>query len=182
MKNIKVKPQFESAIIHLEEELKGLRTGRASSGLVDNIAVDYYGTQTRLRDMASINVVSVATIQIEPWDKSAVQNIVKAIEASSLGLNPAVSGTIIRLNIPPLTEERRKELAKAVGKYVEDAKIVTRNIREKHLKDLKNKLDDKEISEDEHKREKDFFQKDVDEALKAIEEMGREKESEILAV
>jgi len=182
MKNIKVKPQFEPAIKHLEEELKGLRTGRASSGLVENLNVDYYGTQTRLRDMASINVVSAQTIQIEPWDKSAVQNIVKAIESSSLGLNPAVSGNIIRLNIPQLTEERRKELAKAVGKYIEDAKIVVRNIRERHLKDLKNKMESKEISEDQHKRERDVFQKDVDEALVMIDELGKEKEVEILAV
>lgn len=182
MKTVKVSPNFEQAVSHLDEQLRGIRTGRASSGLVENITVDYYGTQTRLRDMASIATVGAQTIQIEPWDKSAVQNIVKAIEVSSLGLNPAVSGTIIRLNLPTLTEERRKELVKVVGKYLEEAKIAVRNVREKMLRDLKNKLDNKELSEDAHRNEKEDVQKEVDDTLKIIDEYGKEKEAELLSV
>jgi len=182
MKQIKVSPSFEQAVSHLEEELRGIRTGRASSGLVENITVDYYGTQTRLREMASITIPSSQTIQIEPWDKGAVVGIVKAIEISSLGLNPNVSGTIIRLNLPTLSEERRKELVKVVGKYLEDAKIAVRNVREKLLRELKNKMDDKELSEDTHRNEKEKVQKEVEDALKAIDEHGKEKEIELLSV
>lgn len=182
MKQVKISPQFESAVNHLVEDLRGIRTSRASTGLVENIMVDYYGTQTRLRDIASLTIPSSQTVQIEPWDKSAVQAIVKAIEISSLGLNPAVSGTIIRLNMPPLTEERRKELTKVVGKDVEEAKIAVRNVREKMLRELKNKLDAKEMSEDAHRNEKEKLQKEVDEVLQVIGEHGKEKETELLSV
>lgn len=182
MKPIKISPNFEQAFSHFNEELRGIRTDRASSGLVENITVDYYGTQTRLRDMASITTPGSQTVQIEPWDKSAVASIVKAIEISSLGLNPAVSGTLIRLNLPNLSEERRKELVKVVGKYLEEAKIAVRNVREKMLRDLKNKLDNKELSEDMHRNEKEKVQKEVDDALKAIDEHGKEKEIELLSV
>jgi len=182
MKQIKVSPNFEQAVSHLCEELKGIRTGRASSGLVENITVDYYGTQTRLRDMASISTPGSQTIQIDPWDKSAVAGIVKAIETSSLGLNPSVSGTIIRLNLPTLSEERRKELVKVVGKYLEEAKIAVRNVREKILRDLKNKLDNKDLSEDMYRGEKEKVQEEVDDALKVIDEHGKEKEIELLSV
>lgn len=120
---LKISPSFESAVNHLQEELRGIRTGRASTGLVENITVEYYGTQTRIKDIASISTPGSQLIQIEPWDKSAVAGIVKAIETSTLGLNPAVSGTIIRLNLPQLTEERRKELVRVVGKHAEEAKI-----------------------------------------------------------
>jgi ribosome recycling factor len=182
MKPNKVSPNFEQAVSHLTEELRGIRTGRASAGLVENITVDYYGTQTRLREMSSITTPGSQTIQIEPWDKSAVAGIIKAIETSSLGLNPSVSGTIIRLNLPNLSEERRKELVKIVGKYLEEAKIAVRNVREKILRDLKNKLENKELSEDMHRNEKDKIQKEVDEALHVIDEHGKEKEDELLSV
>jgi ribosome recycling factor len=182
MKPIKISQNFEPAVSHLSEELRGIRTGRASAGLVENITVDYYGTQTRLRDMASITIPGSQNIQIEPWDKNAVAGIVKAIETSSLGLNPVVSGTIIRLNLPTLSEERRKELVKVVGKYLEEAKIAVRNVREKMLRDLKNKLDNKELSEDMHRNEKEKVQREVDDALKAIDEHGKEKEIELLSV
>lgn len=182
MKPIKLSPQFEPAVEHLAEALRGIRTGRASTGLVENIMVDYYGTSTRLRDIASLTTPTPQMIQIEPWDKSAVQSISKAIEISALGLNPNISGTIIRLNLPPLTEERRKELVKVVGKEVEEAKIAIRNVREKNLKELKRLLDEKELSEDEHKKKRDDLQKEVDDALKAIEEHGTEKETELMSV
>ena len=182
MKSVKISPNFEPAVSHLAEELRGLRTGRASTGLVENINVDYYGTQTRLKDIASITTPGSQLIQIEPWDKNATVNIVKAIEVSSLGLNPAVSGTIIRLNLPSLNGERRKELVKVVGKHVEEAKIAVRNAREKLLREIKNQMDAKDLSEDEHHEEKERVQKEVDEALATIEEHGREKEEELLSV
>lgn len=182
MKNLKLSPNFEPAVSHLAEQLRGIRTGRASTGLVEGITVDYYGTQTRLKDIASITTPGAQLIQIEPWDKNAVAGIVKAIEISSLGLNPTVAGSIIRLNLPNLTEERRKELVKVVGKYVEEAKIAVRNVREKLLREIKNQLDAKELSEDEHRSEKELIQNEVNDALKAIEEEGKEKETELLSV
>lgn len=182
MKNIKLSPNFEPAVAHLVEQLRGIRTGRASTGLVEGLSVDYYGTQTRLKDIASISTPGAQLIQIEPWDKNAVSNIVKAIEISSLGLNPTVAGSIIRLNLPQLTEERRRELVKVVGKYVEEAKIAVRNVREKLLREIKNQLDAKELSEDEHHGEKETIQSEVNEALRAIDEEGKEKENELLSV
>jgi ribosome recycling factor len=182
MKNIKLSPNFEPAVSHLVEQLRGIRTGRASTGLVEGVTVDYYGTQTRLKDIASITTPGAQLIQIEPWDKNAVSNVVKAIEISSLGLNPTVAGSIIRLNLPQLTEERRKELVKVVGKYVEEAKIAVRNVREKLLREIKNQLDAKELSEDEHRGEKETIQKEVNDALQVIDEEGKEKENELLTV
>jgi ribosome recycling factor len=182
MKTTKISPHFEPAVSHLTEQLRGIRTGRASTGLVEGISVDYYGTQTRLKDIASITTPGAQLIQIEPWDKNAVANVVKAIEISSLGLNPTVAGTIIRLNLPQLNEERRKELVKVVGKYVEEGKIAVRNVREKLLREIKNQLDAKELSEDMHRNEKDKIQQEVNDALQAIEEQGKEKEVELLAV
>lgn len=182
MKQYKLAPHFEPAVNHLLEELRGLRTDRASTGLVENLQVDYYGTMTRLRDIATISTPGPQAIQIEPWDKNAASGIIKAIETSSLNLNPSVSGSIIRLNLPSLTEERRKELVKLVGKMSEEAKIAVRNVREKHLREFKNKLDKKIISEDEHKRERDKLQKEVDEVLAAINEHGKEKEEELMSV
>lgn len=179
---LKISPSFESAVNHLQEELRGIRTGRASTGLVENITVEYYGTQTRIKDIASISTPGSQLIQIEPWDKSAVAGIVKAIETSTLGLNPAVSGTIIRLNLPQLTEERRKELVRVVGKHAEEAKIAIRNVREKMLKEIKAMLDSKDLSEDEHRAEKEKIQKEVDDVLQIIDEFCREKEKELLSV
>lgn len=182
MKQIKLSPNFEPAVAHLAEELRGIRTGRASTGLVENLSVEYYGTQTRLKDIASISTPGAQMIQIEAWDKNATPNIVKAIETSSLGLNPSVAGSIIRLNLPTLSEERRKELVKVVGKYVEDGKIAVRNVREKLLREIKTQLDAGDLSEDEHKAEKELIQEEVNLALTAIDGYKEEKEAELLSV
>jgi ribosome recycling factor len=175
-----VSPEFEPAIQHLREVLRGVRTGRASVGLVESVMVEQYGTSMRLRDMASLSTPDARTIQIEPWDKGAVAAVEKSLLMSSLGMTPTVAGTVIRLSIPLLTEERRKELVKLVKKQVEDARIAVRNLREKRLKEFKRKHEDDEWSDDELARQKAELQTAVDAVLEAIAEAGKEKEAEVL--
>lgn len=181
MKRQEVSTLFEPSVDHLAETLRGIRTGRASTGLVEPILVEYYGTQTRLRDIASISTPDPRTVQIEPWDTSVISAIQKALEASSLGVMPTIAGTVIRLHLPPLTEERRRELVKLVGRHVEEARIAVRNSREKVLRELKKKHEDGDLSDDAHRGERDKLQKDVDDALRAIQEAGKEKEEELLS-
>jgi len=164
----------------LKKEYKRIRTGRASSALLDGIRVDCYDTQMPLEQLASISVPESRLITIQPWDQSIIGNIEKSILKSELGLTPMNDGKIIRISIPPLTEERRKELAKLARKMAEDSKIALRNHRRdanEMFKELKN---EKEISEDDYHKSHDDVQKITDEFIEKIEEITTKKEKEII--
>ncbi len=176
------KQKLEKTVGHLKVEIASLRTGRATPALVEDLEVDYYGSKTSLKAIASISSPEPRSLVIQPWDKNAIQPIEKAIQSSSLGLNPVTDHDVIRLSIPPLTEERRKELTKLLGRHLEDARIHVRREREGMLKEVDRKEKAKEISEDEEFRQKSEVQKIVDEINKKIEEIGLMKEKEIMKV
>ena len=167
-------------ITALENELKRIRTGRASLSLLDGIRVDYYGTLTPLNQMSSLAVPESRLITIQPWDVSVIKDIEKAILKSDLGLTPSSDGKLIRISIPPLTEERRKELVKVVHKVCEEHKVALRNIRRDSNDLLKGFKKDGDISEDDAFRAQDQVQKITDEHIKQIDEIYKDKEKEIL--
>ncbi|MGD9181106.1 MAG: ribosome recycling factor [Desulfobacterales bacterium] len=167
-------------ITALKRELQRIRTGRASLSVLDGIKVDYYGTPTPLNQMATLAVPESRLITIQPWDASVIKNIEKAILKSDLGLTPSNDGKILRISIPPLTEERRKELVKVIHKMCEDHKVTARNIRRDSNDLLKSLKKDGDISEDEAFRSQDEVQKITDEHIKLIDECYSEKEKEIL--
>jgi ribosome recycling factor len=164
----------------LKRELQRIRTGRASLSVLDGIKVDYYGTPTPLNQMATLAVPESRQITIQPWDASVIKDIEKAILKSDLGLTPSNDGKILRISIPPLTEERRKELVKVIHKICEDHKVTVRNIRRDSNELLKSLKKDGDISEDEAFRSQDEVQKITDEHIKRIDECYSEKEKEIL--
>ncbi len=164
----------------LKRELQRIRTGRASLSVLDGIKVDYYGTPTPLNQMATLAVPESRLITIQPWDASVIKDIEKAILKSDLGLTPSNDGKILRISIPPLTEERRKELVKVIHKMCEDHKVTARNIRRDSNDLLKSLKKDGDISEDEAFRSQDEIQKITDEHIKLIDECYSEKEKEIL--
>ncbi|MBR9986888.1 MAG: ribosome recycling factor [Desulfosarcina sp.] len=174
------KDRMGKTITDLENELKRVRTGRASLSLLDGIRVDYYGTQTQLNQMASLSVPESRLIVIQPWDVSAIKEIEKAILKSDLGLTPSSDGKLVRIAIPPLTEERRKELVKVVSKMCEEHKIAVRNIRRDSNELLKGFKKDGDISEDDAFRAQDSVQKVTDEYINRIDETYKNKEKEIL--
>jgi ribosome recycling factor len=167
-------------IASLKTELKRVRTGRANLSLLDGIRVDYYGTPTPINQMASLSVPESRLITIQPWDVSVIKEIEKALLKSDLGLTPSNDGKIIRIAIPPLTEERRKQLAKSVHKTCEDHKIAIRNIRRDANELLKSLKKDGEISEDDAFKGQDQVQKITDDFVNQIDEIFKEKEKEIL--
>jgi len=172
--------RMAKSITALKNELKRIRTGRASQALLDGIKVDYYGTMTPINQMASISVPESRLITIQPWDVSVIGNIEKAILKSDLGLTPSNDGKIIRIAIPPLTEERRKELVKIVSKTAEEYKVAIRNIRRDSNEQLKEFKKSGDISEDEAFKAQDQVQKITDEYIKLIDDAYQEKEKEIL--
>ena len=174
------KDRMGKTITDLKNELKRVRTGRASLSLLDGIRVEYYGTQTQLNQMASLSVPESRLIVIQPWDVSAIKEIEKAILKSDLGLTPSSDGKLIRISIPPLTEERRKELVKVVSKMCEEHKIATRNIRRDSNELLKGFKKDGDISEDDSFKAQDSVQKVTDEYINRIDEIYKNKEKEIL--
>jgi len=174
------KDRMGKTIADLKNELKRVRTGRASLSLLDGIRVDYYGTQTQLNQMASLSVPESRLIVIQPWDVSAIKEIEKAILKSDLGLTPSSDGKLIRISIPPLTEDRRKELVKVVSKICEEHKIATRNIRRDSNELLKGFKKDGDISEDDAFKAQDNVQKVTDEYIANIDEIYKNKEKEIL--
>ncbi|WP_319526241.1 ribosome recycling factor [uncultured Desulfosarcina sp.] len=174
------KERMGKTITALENELKRVRTGRASLSLLDGIRVDYYGTQTPLNQMASLSVPESRLIVIQPWDVSGIKEIEKAILKSDLGLTPSSDGKLIRISIPPLTEERRKELVKVVSKMCEEHKIATRNIRRDANELLKGFKKDGDISEDDAFKAQDDVQKITDKFIAKIDEIYKDKEKEIL--
>ncbi|WP_419787555.1 ribosome recycling factor [Pseudodesulfovibrio sp.] len=176
------KKRMAGALSALNKDFAKLRTGRASTTLVDDISVDYYGTPTPINQLASVSIPDSRTITIQPWDKGAFGAVEKAIIASDLGLNPVNDGKIIRIVIPPLTEERRKELVKVAKKYTEDCKIAVRNIRRDLNDSLKKMEKDKEISEDERKKGEADVQKLTDDHVKLSDDTMAAKEQEILEI
>jgi ribosome recycling factor len=174
----KMKKSLES----LKGDLSKVRTGRAHTGLLDHITVDYYGTQTPLAGVANVTLIDARTIGISPWEKKLIPVIEKAIRESSLGLNPAAMGDLIRVPMPTLTEERRKELVKVVRGEAENARVAVRNLRRDANHSLKEALKDKEIPEDDERRAQDDVQKLTDRYVAEIDKMLQHKEAELLAV
>lgn len=174
--------KMDKTIEFFQSELSGIRTGKASPALVENLAVDYYGTSTRLREIAGISVPEPRMIVIQPWDPGAVPAITKAINTSSLGITPISDGKIIRLPIPELDEERRKDLIKTTKKIAEDNRVAIRNIRRETNEELKKIQKDGHISEDDLHRITDDVQKLTDEHIKKIDSMLKAKEDEIMKV
>jgi len=174
------KESMGKSVASLKKELKRLRTGRASLSILDGVKVDYYGTLTPLNQMATLAVPESRLITIQPWDVSVIKDIEKGILKSDLGLTPSNDGKIIRIAIPPLTEERRKELVKVVHKICEDYKISIRNIRRDANDLIKSMKIDGEISEDDAFKSQDQIQKITDEQIKLVDECYKIKEKEIL--
>lgn len=174
--------RMRGAIQVLHDDLAAIRTGRASPGLVEKLQVEYYGTPTSLMQLASISVPEPRTLTIRPFDPSTLKVIEKAIQASDLGLNPNNDGKVIHLNLPPLTEDRRRDLVKHVHHRLEESRIAVRNIRRDSHKDMRDFEKEKLISEDELKRGEDDLQKLTDRFIEEIAEQGKRKEAEILEV
>jgi len=172
--------RMNKAVETLESEYKRLRTGRASVSLVDGIRADYYGTATPLSQLATLTIPDPRTIVIQPWDNSVVGEIEKAILKSDLGLTPMNDGKAIRINIPPLTAERRRDLVKVVKKKAEESKVAVRNIRRDINEKIKDLKKDKKVSEDEQFRAQDEIQRITDDSVKKIEAVYGAKEKEIL--
>jgi ribosome recycling factor len=166
----------------LRHDLTKVRTGRASTALVDHLKVNYYGSDMPLTQVASIAVTDARTLTITPWEKQMVSPVEKAILASDLGLTPNTAGTVIRINLPVLTEERRRELSKHVHSEGEDAKVAIRNIRRDANHQVKELLKDKQITEDELARSEGDIQKLTDKAIKDVDDIVRAKEQELMAV
>lgn len=174
--------KMEKALQALKKELSTVRAGRANPGMLEKVTVDYYGAATPINQVASINAPEPRLLTIQPWDKSILSDIEKAILKSDLGLTPNNDGSIIRIAIPPLTEQRRQELTKLVKKYGEEAKVAIRNIRRDANDELKKKEKDGLISEDESRRALDEIQNITDTFAKRVDEIVKQKENEIMEI
>ncbi len=175
-----IEERMSRAVEALERDLAAVRTGRASTALVERVPVEYYGTQTPLNQLASISVPEAHTIVIQPWDRSALGAIEKAILRSEVGLTPNVDGTVVRLNIPQLTEERRKELVRVVHKRMEEARVEIRNHRREGADELKRLEREGEFGADEGRRQLEVLQKVTDRWTAEVDRVGKHKEQEIL--
>jgi ribosome recycling factor len=182
MDNKKVAERMEATLEHLKQELAGLRTSRASLALLDNVRVDYYGTHTPLKQIANLAVPESRLITIQPWEPSQIKEIEKAIVNAGLGLTPSNDGKIIRLPIPPLTEERRKELIKVCKKYGEDTKVKLRAVRHEANDELKATQKDGKMSEDDLRKAQADIQKLTDQYAAKIDEALKKKEHEVMEV
>lgn len=174
--------RMDRSVTALKEEFSGLRTGRAHAGLLDPVKVEAYGSSSPLTSVAAISVPEPRMISVSVWDKSMVGPVEKAIRGADLGLNPIVDGQMLRIPVPPLTEERRRDLAKLAGKYAEQQKIAVRNVRRDANDDLKKAEKAGEISQDEQKKMETEVQKDTDAAIKRIDDTLKTKEVEIMQV
>ena len=179
---IEAEKKMQKAIEVLRRELSSIRTGRARPSLVEHLKVDYYGTPTPLNQIAGVSAPEARLLVIQPWDRQAIGTIEKAILKSDLGLTPTNDGTVLRLNIPQLTQERRKDLIKVVKKRVEEGRVAVRNVRREAAEELKEMEKNKEISEDEHKRALEQLQKLTDKMMEGVEQAGVEKEEELMEV
>jgi ribosome recycling factor len=176
------KERMKKTVEDLGRDMGSIRTGRASLSILDMIRVDYYGTPSPLSQVATLSIPEPAMIMIQPWDPSQISAIEKAILSSELGLNPANDGKVIRLQIPALTEERRKDLVKHLHHIVEDHRVAVRNVRRDANEATKKLLKDKKISEDDQRRSQDEIQKLTDQTIAQIDEISRSKEKEILEI
>lgn len=174
--------KMKVSVDHLHHEFAKVRTGRASVSLVEDMKVDYYGQQTPLNQAATLGTPDPSTITIQPWDQGLLSAIEKAIQGSDLGLNPANDGKIIRLTIPPLTEERRKDLGKVVRKYAEESKIAIRNVRRDFNEQFKQLEKKHEISEDESHKGQEQLQKITDRLIQEIDKITQGKEKDLMEV
>ncbi|MFW6191199.1 MAG: ribosome recycling factor [Thiohalospira sp.] len=174
--------RMEKSVEALRGELRKLRTGRAHSSLLDHVTVEYYGTEMPLNQAANIGVEDARTLTVKPWEKSMVPVVEKAIMNSDLGLNPATNGDLIRVPLPPLTEERRKEMGKLVRQEAEKARVAIRNIRRDANSDLKGLLKEKEISEDEERAAEEAIQKLTDKYTGLVDQIAEEKEQDLMSL
>lgn len=174
--------RMKKAVESGRRELASIRTGKATPALLDGIRVDYYGTMTPLSQVANVSAPDSRLLMIQPWEKRLIPDIVKAIQKSDLGLNPQPDANVVRLPIPPLTEERRKDLVKLVKKLAEDGKIAIRNIRRDAKDALKKAEKDKEISEDESRKAQEHVQEITDKYIELTDEMTKKKEEEVMEV
>jgi len=177
-----LRSKTEKSLEALRKDLSRVRTGRASLALLDGVRVNYYGVPTPLAQVASLSVPESRTILIQPWDSKMTGEIEKAIQKSDLGLNPLNDGKIVRINIPPLTEERRKELVKVVKRMEEECKVALRNLRRDGNEQLKTAKKDKSISEDDQFKSQEEVQKLIDKSIEKAEEIIKTKEKEIMEI
>ena len=173
---------MKKSVASLQQDFTKIRTGRAHTSLLDHITVEYYGSPVPLNQVANVNVEDSRTLTVTPWEKDMVQPIEKAIMGSDLGLNPATAGTVIRVPLPPLTEERRKDMIRVVRQEAENGRIAVRNIRRDALGDIKDLLKEKMIGEDEERRAETVIQDLTDENVAAIDKLLAEKESELMEI
>ena len=181
-KNADIEKRMDKTIDSLKQNYSEIRAGRANPAILDRVTVDYYGTETPIQQMAGISVAEARLLVIQPWDKSTLKDIEKAINAADIGINPQNDGEVIRLSFPPLTEDRRKEIAKDIKGRAEEAKVAIRNIRRDGMDELKKMKKDAEVSEDIIATEEEELQKLTDKFVKEIDEISKKKEDEILTV
>ena len=174
--------RMKKSVQSLQQELTKIRTGRAHTSLLDHITVEYYGSDVPLNQVSNVNVEDSRTLTVTPWEKDMVQPMEKAIMASDLGLNPATAGMVIRVPLPPLTEERRKDLIRVVRHEAEGGRVAVRNIRRDAMSDVKDLLKEKMIGEDEERRAETDIQTITDENVAAIDKLLAEKEAELMEV
>jgi ribosome recycling factor len=172
--------RMQKAVAALKEEMKRLRTGRANAGLLEHVMVEYYGSNVPVKQTANITVEDARTIVVTPWDKKMVAAVEKAIINAGLGLNPVTAGSVIRVPLPPMTEERRKDLVKVVRHEAEAGRVCVRNVRREALADLKELLKDKDITEDDERRGQEDVQKLTDRHIAQIDALLKDKEAEIM--
>jgi ribosome recycling factor len=174
--------KMQKSLQTVTQELSGIRTGKATPGLLDTVKVEAYGQRTPLNQIASITVPDPKSLVVQPWDKTIISNVLKAIQSSELGLNPQVEGSIIRVPVPPLSEERRRDLVKLCKKIAEEGKVAVRNVRREANERLKKAEKDKQISEDDQHKGSDVVQKATDKYIHDIDDLVARKEREIMLV
>lgn len=174
--------KMTKSVEHLENEFAGIRAGRANPSVLDKLTVDYYGTPTAINQLAAVSVTEARTLTIQPWDKSVLRGIEKAIQTSDIGINPQNDGTVIRMIFPPLTEDRRKEIVKDIAKMGEDAKIAVRSIRRDAMEKLKTMKKSGDITEDEQKQGEKKIQDITDNHIKNIEKATEKKQKQIMEI
>ncbi|MBP3330547.1 MAG: ribosome recycling factor [Clostridia bacterium] len=176
------KEKMEKTLGALQSEYASIRAGRASAAVLDRVSVDYYGSPTPINQLATVSVAEARILNIQPWDKSVLTAIEKAIQTSDIGINPTNDGSIIRLVFPPLTEDRRKEIVKDIKKKAEDSKVAVRSIRRDAIDKLKKKQKNSEITEDDLANGEDKIQKFTDEYIKKIDDKAKDKEKEVMEI
>ncbi len=174
--------RMDGAVNAYDKDMAGVRTGRASTGLVDNVRVDYHGTEMPLNQIAQINVGDARLLVIQPWDRSSVRSVVRAIQMADIGLQPSVDGDLIRIVVPPLTEERRRDIVKMVNRRAEEAKVAIRNVRRDVQGRIRNMERGGEVSQDLARRAQDDLQKVTDDAIKMVDAASSSKEKEVMQV